>query len=129
MNEINRKRLIEEREKHQYSQKFVAISVGVAPSIVSRWESGKKNPSRENLVKLAELYGVAVDYLLGRSDDETPVTNTNLTADELKLIQDYRSLNKQGQEYIRQTMYMAVPIYIRHSDLPNVEHPQAQRIG
>ena len=31
--------------------------------------------------------------------------------DELQLIQDYRRLNQQGKEYIRQTMYMAVPIY------------------
>lgn len=30
-----------------------------------------------------------------------------LSADEQQLIDDYRSLNEQGQEYIRQTMYMA----------------------
>lgn len=29
------------------------------------------------------------------------------SADEQQLIDDYRSLNEQGQEYIRQTMYMA----------------------
>lgn len=121
MGNVDRQRLIEARNRHGYSQKFVAITVGVAPSIVSRWESGIKFPSRENLVKLAELYGVSVDYLLGISDDETPVTDVNLSPDELQLIQDYRRLNQQGKEYIRQTMFMAVPIYIRHSDIPDLE--------
>lgn len=125
MGEIDRDRLVEIRNRHGFSQKYVALSVGVAPSIVSRWESGVKIPSRENLTKLANLYNVSVDYLLGRSDDEMPVTDVSLSADEIKLIQDYRSLNPQGQAYIRQTMYMAVPIYIRHSDLPNVGNGHA----
>lgn len=34
-----------------------------------------------------------------------------LTPDEQQLLKDYRSMNTQGQEYIRQTMYMAVPMY------------------
>ena len=68
MGNVDRQRLIEARKKHGFSQKYVALTVNVAPSIVSRWESGAKFPSRENLVKLAELYGVSTDYLLGRTD-------------------------------------------------------------
>lgn len=124
MSEVDRDRLVNTRNKHGFSQKYVALSVGVAPSIVSRWESGVKIPSRENLTKLANLYNVSVDYLLGRSDDEMPVTAVNLSQDEIKLVQDYRRLNEQGQEYIRQTMFMALPIYIRHSDLLGVERGQ-----
>lgn len=125
MAEVNRERLVLVRNKHGFSQKYVALSVGVAPSIVSRWESGIKIPSRENLTKLANLYNVSVDYLLGRSDEELPVTDESLSTDEQKLIRDYRSLNPQGQAYIRQTMFMALPIYIRHSDLPDVGNGHA----
>ena len=122
MSEIDRQRLIEIRQNHGYSQKYVALSIGVAPSIVSRWESGKKIPSRESVSKLADLYEVTIDYLMGRSDEEMPISADSLSDDELKLIQDYRKLNKQGQEYIRQTMYMAVPIYIRRADAADMEH-------
>ena len=108
------------REQKGLSQKQVALEVGVKPPTVSQWESGTKIPSRENIAKLARLYGVTVDYLLDRSSDPSPIASSDLSADEIRLIQDYRSLNKQGQEYIRQTMYMAVPIYIRHSDVSNV---------
>lgn len=126
MSEINRQRLIDIRQNHGYSQKYVALSIGVAPSIVSRWESGKKVPSRESVSKLADLYEVTIDYLMGRSDEEMPISADSLSDDELKLIQDYRKLNKQGQEYIRQTMYMALPIYKRHSDNADMED---QKIG
>ena len=100
MNETSIERLIETRKKKGFSQKYVALSVGVAPSIVSRWESGLKSPSRESYAKLADLYGVTVDYLLGRSDEEMPVTSEGLSNDELKLLQDYRSLNPEGQEKV-----------------------------
>lgn len=121
MEKISTDRLIAIRKKHGFSQKYVAISVGVAPSIVSRWESGITTPSRENLSKLADLFNVTVDYLLSRSDEELPVSSEALSVEERKLIQDYRALNQQGQEYIRQTMYMARTIYKKYSELPNME--------
>ncbi|HEM3632200.1 TPA: helix-turn-helix transcriptional regulator [Streptococcus suis] len=39
----------------------------------SRYETGKRQPSVDNLVKLAIFYGVSLDYLLGREDIEIPV--------------------------------------------------------
>lgn len=49
------------------SQKYVAMTLGVAGPSVSHWESGKTLPTPENLRRLASLFGVSVDYLL---DDE-----------------------------------------------------------
>lgn len=43
------------------------------------------------------------------------------SADEQQLITDYRSLNEQGQEYIRQTMYMAKQTHKKMPDLSNLE--------
>lgn len=44
-----------------------------------------------------------------------------LSADEQQLIDDYRSLNEQGQEYIRQTMYMAKQTHKKMPDLSDME--------
>lgn len=44
-----------------------------------------------------------------------------LSADEQQLITDYRSLNEQGQEYIRQTMYMAKQTHKKMPDLSDLE--------
>lgn len=43
------------------------------------------------------------------------------SADEQQLITDYRSLNEQGQEYIRQTMYMAKQTHKKMPDLSDLE--------
>ncbi|WP_438468286.1 helix-turn-helix domain-containing protein [Streptococcus pluranimalium] len=32
----------------------------------ANWENGKREPSLENVVRLAKLFGVTTDYLLGR---------------------------------------------------------------
>lgn len=71
-------RLRECREAAKLSQKFVAITLGVAPPSVSNWETGKTRPTRENLVRMADLYGVSVDYLLGRTDDMNEPTETSI---------------------------------------------------
>lgn len=45
-----------------------------------------------------------------------------LKPDEQALVEDYRLLNKEGREYIRQTMAMAKRSYVRTSDsVPDLE--------
>lgn len=58
------------RLANNMSQKFVALSVGVSPPMVSQWESGVKEPSKETLLKLADLFNVTTDYLLGRDEGQ-----------------------------------------------------------
>lgn len=64
-------RLRECRENAGLSQKYVALTLGVAAPSVANWERGKTNPTQENILKLADLYRVTVDYLLGRTEEQT----------------------------------------------------------
>ena len=57
------------------SQRFVANTLKVASPSVSNWESGKTMPTPENLAALASLYGVSVDYLLGRDEEKSETMN------------------------------------------------------
>ena len=75
------------REALGYSQKYVAISVGVSAPTVSMWESGAKDPTRDNLVKLADLFGVTTDYLLER---EAAGENMAVSPDEREVLLAYR---------------------------------------
>lgn len=61
-------RIKECRVKKGMTQKFVALSLGVKPPSVWGWENDKSDPTQENLSALADLFGVSVDYLLGRED-------------------------------------------------------------
>ena len=63
--EMNR-RLKEARLQKKMKVTEIAEIIGVSQPTMSSWEAGRADPSLENLVKLAEHYGVTVDYLLGR---------------------------------------------------------------
>lgn len=52
------------RTENKMTQEYVAEKLGVSRQAVSKWESGKSDPSTLNLISLADLYGVSVDELL-----------------------------------------------------------------
>lgn len=59
-------RLKELRKKHGLTQKEIAKLIGISQSSYSNWENGNTEPSLENVVRLAKLFGFTTDYLLGR---------------------------------------------------------------
>ena len=54
------------RTSHGYTQQQLADYLGISRPSYTLYESGKREPSKVSLVKLADLYHVSVDYLLGR---------------------------------------------------------------
>lgn len=61
-------RLKELREDAQLTQVRLAEQLGVVQQTVAKWEKGTASPDPETLVRLADVFGVSADYLLGRSD-------------------------------------------------------------
>lgn len=51
-----------------YSQVTLAKKLGVSKQAVSNWENDNIQPSIEMLLRLANLFSVSTDYLLGRSN-------------------------------------------------------------
>lgn len=47
----------------------IASSLGVSQQTYYNYESGNREPSIENIVVLAKLFGVSADYLFGMTDD------------------------------------------------------------
>ena len=62
------KRLLDLRKPHNLTQRDVADYLGIAQPSYLRYENGKAEPTLENLAKLADLFDVSADYLLGRSE-------------------------------------------------------------
>ena len=58
-------RLKKLRIDSKLTQIQVAERIGVVDSVISSYESGARYPSLNNIIKLAALYHVSVDYLLG----------------------------------------------------------------
>ena len=56
------------REALDLEQKALAVDLGVSQPTVSDWETGRKVPSSRSAGKLADYFGVSIDYLLGREE-------------------------------------------------------------
>ena len=53
------------RQQNKWSQSEVARRINVSSSAVSAYEADEISPSLETLIKLADLFHVSTDYLLG----------------------------------------------------------------
>ncbi len=67
------KRIRDLREDRDLSQSIVAKMLGMSQSGYSKYETGINDLPTSILIKLADFYGVSVDYLLERT--ENPHTN------------------------------------------------------
>ena len=82
-------RFREAREKAGLSAAEVGRRIGVSQPAVTQWETGVKVPSVEMLCKLADLYCVSTDYLLGRDEKIESIP----CSDEILPLQALRILN------------------------------------
>ena len=57
------------REDHDWNQEYVAEKIGITQTTYSKYELGKVNIPLDMMIKLADLYHVSVDYLIGRTDE------------------------------------------------------------
>lgn len=57
-------RLLQYRKKSGLSQEELAEKIGVSRQAVSKWERAEASPDTDNLIILAEVYGVSLDDLL-----------------------------------------------------------------
>ncbi len=79
------------QETQGISNKTIADLLHVANNTVSGYVRDKSEMTFESLVKLADLFCVSTDYLLGRT--EIPDIPLRLSDSERRLILDLRTLN------------------------------------
>jgi transcriptional regulator with XRE-family HTH domain len=63
--EIIRQRLIEERKIAGYTQRDISEYLKIPPSKIAKIETGFQTPDAETIGKLAEFYGISIDWLFG----------------------------------------------------------------
>ena len=76
------------------TQSEVASALGVSSVVYSRYENGKWQPSIDTLIQMADIFGVTVDYLLGRQDIE----DSTLSEYELHLLIASRNADERAKQ-------------------------------
>lgn len=99
MNEILGKRIIELRMQNRLTQKQMAEQLGVAPASLSGYEKNQKAPTLATVQKIAETYGVSMDWLCGLADQPKPQRTISLKS----LLYLFANLDKLNLEYTIET--------------------------
>lgn len=63
------RRIRDLREDSDKSQKSIAIYLNMQTTVYQRYERGERELPLWAAIKLAELYNVSLDYLVGRSEN------------------------------------------------------------
>lgn len=64
-------RLRRAREKRGWNQQYVSSKTDISNTALSNYEQNYREPDQDKLKKLADLYGVSVDWLMGRTEIPT----------------------------------------------------------
>ena len=72
------------REKMGLSQIELGEKLGVTQQSVYAWERGDVMPRLQTAIALSELYGVSIDYILGRSEHPNEKEQPTVDDDELR---------------------------------------------
>lgn len=59
------------RKQANFTQVEVAEKLGISQPAYASWERGVKKPTQENLIKIAQVLNVSVDYLVGNSEEKS----------------------------------------------------------
>lgn len=90
------------RKENNYTAKQLSSLIGYSVNIIYDWEKGRCEPPYNVLIKLSNIFGVSIDYLLGIEDDlgikgyepakERISAAEPLSGEEEDLLKDFRKL-------------------------------------
>lgn len=92
------------RKQKGLTQKQLADLLDISASTVAMYETGRREPDTQTLNKFAELFGVSVDYLLGREKTDMERLEENLALLDPRIQQAYRSLQDMDEEDLNFTL-------------------------
>lgn len=88
--------------QHNLTARQLASELSFGEMTISRWRTGKGNPSRSRLAALAEYFHVPEDYFYvlheGVTYPQDTQTTVHLDADALHLLVLYQKASKKGKQ-------------------------------
>lgn len=98
---MNRIKLLRE-EKNVY-QKDLAQLLGVSVPAINYYENEKRAMDTDTAMKLADYFGVSIDYLLGKSETRSP-ERIKLSDEDISFMKGIKKLDEHEKKIIRNTM-------------------------
>lgn len=75
------------RDQRNLTQEELAAALGISRAALSHYEKNRREPDTETLTKVADLFQVSLDYLVGRTNEATVSLDSDVRqfTDELEL--------------------------------------------
>jgi transcriptional regulator with XRE-family HTH domain len=93
------------RKQNGLTQVDLANQLDVTKGTVSTWETNSRKPNFETLEQICEMFRVSMDYLMGRSDDATPLMISGDELESLALSSVEEDLTEYALKYARLDQY------------------------
>lgn len=103
----NRLRL--SREAKGLTQKELAAGISIGYQTYNHYETGRNEPDLSTVVLLAKYLNVSLDYLLGRTNDPSPITQKKIPSYQEEVIQELEDITPEMASEIR--LYIS---YLKH---------------
>ena len=79
-------------QKHNITAYKVAKEAAVTQTALSNWKSGRSTPTTKTLKKIADYFGVTVDYLMTGKEEQKEKTVELTARDERDIAKDLNSI-------------------------------------
>ena len=97
--EILGKNIREARKRNNMTQSELAEKLGVSKQVVSSYENGKRSPSYEMLLKIANVFYTTINDLFSTAMSVMNISLDGLNNSQIeivmKMIDEFKSLNKK----------------------------------
>ena len=105
------------REQKGITQAELGLMLNISPSTVGMWEQGRREPDYNNLKRLADIFNVSTDYLLGYNKFSHFI---NLTNEQIELLNGFYQLNDESKKAL--LVLMNQLNLARTSEIPEEDH-------
>ena len=113
------------REKEKMYQSELAEKLNLAPSTISMYEHGDRDPDTSTLSKIAEIFNVTTDYLLGRTDDLKSIDDrlkkhniTTAASADIDL-NKYAELDDDKKDFVKKQMNAMIDMFLKEKKRKN----------
>ena len=90
---MNRMKLL--REQHNLSQTDLAKILNISRQSYNFYENEKRDPDTAMLIRIADFFNVSLDYLLGRTNDPSPLTQEKTPSYQEEVIQELEDITPE----------------------------------
>lgn len=106
---MNRMKLL--REQHNLSQTDLARILNISRQSYNFYENEKRDPDTEMLIRIADFFNVSLDYLLGRTNDPSLLTQEKTPSYQEEVLRDIGGITPEMASEVRQFIS-----YLKHKE-------------